>query len=294
MPVKPRTGGATDAQLNCHPGVLDPVRRHIAARRVVPGVRDCRATRAALERPEGRAWRGADVTMTKRTRRAWGPGRKAAAARRTSGTNGTDGDGRTPAGRNGDTGDEGLAHGEGTVVDGDTWIGGSRWSDEGESRAGEEASPDEVPHERKRVAARARARANGATQENGSGLENGSAAGRPDGAAALTPAQLRRIEQRLLQERETALRTLVGTRTDIQKHRISDMRKEEMDIHLAERHSEFLALIDAALRRLREAPEDFHVSVVSGRPIPFERLEMVPWTRRLTSEMGLPAKWSQS
>jgi RNA polymerase-binding transcription factor DksA len=106
----------------------------------------------------------------------------------------------------------------------------------------------------------------------------------------LSPAQLRRIEQRLLQEREMALRTLLGTWTDIQRHPIADMRKEEMDIHLAERHSEFIGLIDAALRRLREFPEGFHLSVVSGEPIPFERLEMVPWTRRLTSEMGLPTR----
>lgn len=132
-----------------------------------------------------------------------------------------------------------------------------------------------------------RAAATNGSRVNGRGV-------RGDGAAALTPAQIKRIEQRLLQERELALRTLVGTRTDIQRHPIADMRKEEMDIHLAERHSEFLALIDAALRRLRECPEDFHLSVVSGRPIPFERLEMVPWTRRLTNEMGLPATWLES
>lgn len=138
--------------------------------------------------------------------------------------------------------------------------------------------------------------ANGRTIEAGPGANGRTTKGRAgaDGAALLTPDQIKRIEQRLLQERELALRTLVGTRTDIQRHRISDMRKEEMDIHLAERHSEFLALIDSALRRLRESPADFHLSVVSGRPIPFERLEMVPWTRRLTNEMGLPARWSES
>jgi len=154
----------------------------------------------------------------------------------------------------------------------------------------------------------ARAGRNGAARDrrdgNGKRMEDGTngisrnglgaaatheAAATRETAGALTPAQVKRIEQRLLKERETALRTLVGTRTDIQRSPIADMRKEALDIHLAERHSEFISLIDDALLRLRESPEDFHLSVVSGAPIPFERLEMVPWTRRLTSEMGLPA-----
>jgi RNA polymerase-binding transcription factor DksA len=60
----------------------------------------------------------------------------------------------------------------------------------------------------------------------------------------------------------------------------------ELDIRMVERHSEFITLIDEALQRLRQSPGDFDVSVVSGARIPFERLEMVPWTRRLTEEVG--------
>lgn len=160
--------------------------------------------------------------------------------------------------------------------------------EEGTARTYEPSGGDGVAHASKQRATRPSGATNGLSRNGLGGAATQEAVGATP-AGALTPEQIRRIEQRLLKERETALRTLVGTRTDIQRSPIADMRKEALDIHLAERHSEFISLIDDALLRLRESPEDFHLSVVSGAPIPFERLEMVPWTRRLTSEMGLPA-----
>ena len=162
--------------------------------------------------------------------------------------------------------------------------------EEGTSRTWEPSGGDRVAHASEQRRTRRSGATNGLSRNGLGGAATQEAVGATrETAGPLTPEQIRRIEQRLLKERETALRTLVGTRTDIQRSPIADMRKEALDIHLAERHSEFISLIDDALLRLRESPEDFHLSVVSGAPIPFERLEMVPWTRRLTSEMGLPA-----
>jgi len=103
----------------------------------------------------------------------------------------------------------------------------------------------------------------------------------------LTRAQIERLEQRLLEEWKRAVRTLQAKRVDIEDHRdVGALDKVEMDIRMVERHSDFITLIDEALQRLRQSPGDFDVSVVSGARIPFQRLEMVPWTRRLTEEVG--------
>jgi len=40
-----------------------------------------------------------------------------------------------------------------------------------------------------------------------------------------------------------------------------------------------LAEIDAALDRLYRTPKQFGVCEATGQPIPFERLEIVPWAR---------------
>ena len=116
----------------------------------------------------------------------------------------------------------------------------------------------------------------------------------------LTETQIAALERRLLEERELAARTVREMSRDIENNAMSDgdlskvpshladqgsdVQEEEIDVQIAERHSERLALIDDALTRLREAPDAFDVSVVSGMTIPFERLEMVPWTRVLASE----------
>lgn len=120
----------------------------------------------------------------------------------------------------------------------------------------------------------------------------------------LSRSQVAQLEKRLLDERRSALRTLrdtwrdirQGTASDGEAHRTpshmaeqgSDQQRELFEIQNAWRHSELLSLIDGALMRLRESPEDYDRSVVSGKLIPFERLELVPWTRVRTDELDGP------
>ena len=52
-----------------------------------------------------------------------------------------------------------------------------------------------------------------------------------------------------------------------------------MSTQLADRASRELEEIDAALQRLYETPERFGLSESTGRPIPFERLDIIPWAR---------------
>ncbi len=117
----------------------------------------------------------------------------------------------------------------------------------------------------------------------------------------MTAKERSRIEQRLLEERERTLKLVNELRADVREpevestgdlslmpthpaDRASDVQEREMDETLAEREATQLELIDDALRRLREDPEHFDVSVVSGEKIPFARLELVPWTRVLAGE----------
>ena len=108
------------------------------------------------------------------------------------------------------------------------------------------------------------------------------------------------LERRLLEERAKvtgALRELghdleyaeerSGELSRMPTHladRGSDVQEEEMDVALAEQQAERLRRIDEALDRLRDAPDEFDRSVVSGRHIPYERLELIPWTRVLADE----------
>ena len=116
----------------------------------------------------------------------------------------------------------------------------------------------------------------------------------------LTESQIERLEERLIEEREAATRLVRELSRDIERNatsdgdlskvpthladQASDVQEEETDTGIAERNTYRIALIDDALRRLRETPGDFDVSEVSGLTIPFERLEMVPWTRVLAGE----------
>lgn len=101
----------------------------------------------------------------------------------------------------------------------------------------------------------------------------------------LTGTQIQRLQQRLLEERAKAMRAIWVKRADMEDHRArGELDELEWDIRMAERQTEFIVLIEDALRRLRESPHDFDVSEVSGSRIPYERLELVPWTRRLTEE----------
>jgi len=101
----------------------------------------------------------------------------------------------------------------------------------------------------------------------------------------ITDTQIHCLQQRLLDERAKAMRAIWVKREDMEDHRArGEFEELEWDIRMAERQAEFIVLIEDALRRLRASPYDFDVSEVSGKRIPYERLELVPWTRRLTEE----------
>lgn len=114
---------------------------------------------------------------------------------------------------------------------------------------------------------------------------------------ALSPAQRQQIEQRLHEERDRATRTLnrsiddragsseqdrAGDLSSIPFHqadRGTDTMQEELEASNATRVSRELAEINDALDRLYRDPERFGVSEKTGRPIPFERLKIIPWAR---------------
>ena len=110
----------------------------------------------------------------------------------------------------------------------------------------------------------------------------------------LTQQQLHHLEARLREERERILQVIRrydearanpaddGDITNYPFHMAdqgTDSFDQEMSTQLADRASRDLAEIDAALQRLYEAPERFGVSETTGRPIPFERLDIIPWAR---------------
>jgi DnaK suppressor protein len=114
---------------------------------------------------------------------------------------------------------------------------------------------------------------------------------------ALSATQRKHLEKRLLDERKRALRTLTrsvderadgdgqdqsGDLTSMPLHmadRGTDTMQQELDASNATRVSRELAEIDAALERLYQAPEKFGVCEDTGKPIPFARLDMIPWAR---------------
>ena len=114
---------------------------------------------------------------------------------------------------------------------------------------------------------------------------------------ALTPEQRGHLEQRLLEERARALRVLnrsieehseeseqdrSGDLTSLPFHvadRGTDTMQTEIDATMATRVSRELAEIDSALERLYQHPDQFGICEDTGREIPFERLDLVPWAR---------------
>ena len=113
---------------------------------------------------------------------------------------------------------------------------------------------------------------------------------------ALTKAQRRHLEERLREERERALTivrrydeardaNLEASDGDLSNYPFhpadqgTDSFDQEMAAKLAERASRDLAEIDAALQRLYEHPDRFGLSETTGEPIPFDRLDVIPWAR---------------
>jgi DnaK suppressor protein len=114
---------------------------------------------------------------------------------------------------------------------------------------------------------------------------------------SLSKAKRQHLERRLLDERARALRILGGSVTEHaredEEDRTGDLTsmplhpadlgtdtmQEELDASNSTRISRELAEIDAALERLYQTPQKFGVCEDTGRNIPFDRLEIIPWAR---------------
>ncbi len=113
----------------------------------------------------------------------------------------------------------------------------------------------------------------------------------------LSEAQRRHFEHRLQEERDRLRRDLglavadqsgadeqerAGDLSAFPSHmadRGTDTFEDEVETANADRMSRELDEIDAALDRLYRHPERFGICEDTGRPIPLERLEIVPWAR---------------
>jgi DnaK suppressor protein len=120
----------------------------------------------------------------------------------------------------------------------------------------------------------------------------------------LTTAQREHLERRLQEERVRVLRDLNRVLGDLsdgdEQDRAADLTKvpfhmadrgsDTMETELAAsnatRESRELADIDAALDRLHRTPERFGICEDTGRDIPFERLEVIPWARTCDEANG--------
>lgn len=109
-------------------------------------------------------------------------------------------------------------------------------------------------------------------------------------------AELKRIEERLLEERKERIEVLaeiderfqerleVGD-DELTKYPLhmadegTDTMEEEKEFLLAHQEGEQLLEIDASLRLLYKEPDEFGVCESCGEEIGVERLEMVPWAK---------------
>ena len=114
---------------------------------------------------------------------------------------------------------------------------------------------------------------------------------------ALSKKKRQHLERRLLDERVRAQRLLGGSITEHaredEQERTGDLTsmplhpadlgtdtmQEELDASNATRISRELAEIDSALERLYKTPEKFGICEDTGKDIPFERLDIIPWAR---------------
>ncbi|MEK9500231.1 TraR/DksA family transcriptional regulator [Gaopeijia maritima] len=103
------------------------------------------------------------------------------------------------------------------------------------------------------------------------------------------------LESRLLEERDRLQEDLdhaveesrdasdVGDLSNLKSHPADSGTQEDeadTDLRIAERATERINRIDAALTRLREQPDEFGRCEVEGKAIAIERLRLVPWTTR--------------
>jgi RNA polymerase-binding transcription factor DksA len=113
----------------------------------------------------------------------------------------------------------------------------------------------------------------------------------------LTDAQRVHLGERLQEERARVLRDLKRSTADLsdgdEQDRAGDLTKipfhtadlgsDTIEMELAAsnvtRESRELEAIEAALDRLHRTPDQFGVCADTGRPIPYERLDVIPWAR---------------
>jgi RNA polymerase-binding transcription factor DksA len=113
-------------------------------------------------------------------------------------------------------------------------------------------------------------------------------------ASHLSDAERQLLERRLLEERRRVLRALERTgrlrdesgATDggrMPTHPAelgSEAAQEMVDGALSAHEARTLAEIDDALRRLYQQPARFGLDEETSEPIPFARLDIIPWARR--------------
>ena len=117
-----------------------------------------------------------------------------------------------------------------------------------------------------------------------------------EGSAVLTESQRSHIYSWLMEERKRALRALNRSQDDAEEgelERTGDLSEapthladrgtetedEEIQASLADREIIELGEIDAALERLYKHPDRFGLDERTGKEIPFERLDLLPWAR---------------
>jgi DnaK suppressor protein len=103
----------------------------------------------------------------------------------------------------------------------------------------------------------------------------------PSHASELLARERRRVEEalaRLRREPDEELSHLDQHPAD----EATEVFEEERDEGLADQLQEELAAIERAERRLERG--DYGISIESGRPIPDERLEVIPWAERTEEE----------
>lgn len=113
----------------------------------------------------------------------------------------------------------------------------------------------------------------------------------------LSPSQLEHLERRLHEERVRLMGQLQefteqesdedsqsqsGDLSSVPMHMAdqgTDVANEELEASIATRRSAELGEIDAALERITNAPDTYGIDENSGAPIPFERLDIIPYAR---------------
>jgi RNA polymerase-binding transcription factor len=122
----------------------------------------------------------------------------------------------------------------------------------------------------------------------------------------LTTAQRAHLKRRLEEEQARILSTLnrfVAERSDgtaeersgdvasIPTHAAdlgTDVMQQELDASNDTRMSRELMEIEDALERLRQSPDTFGIAEDTGAPIPFERLDIIPWARTAVGVNSVP------